>query len=62
MAAITLTPGTPVVVTPHGMTITDAVITGTRPADNAAGFLYTYRRTGNGATGVILPALAFPRN
>ena len=57
----TFAPGTPVVVLPHGMTITDAVITGTRPHDNADGFLYTYRRTSNGASGVILPKLVHLR-
>lgn len=54
-------PGTPVVVRPHGNVVTDAVITGTRPFDTPAGFVYEYRRESNGAEGIILPALTHRR-
>lgn len=53
-------PGTHVIVRPHGMTITDAIITGTQKDETVSeGFVYTYTRTSNNANGIILPALTY---
>ena len=57
-----LQPGDLAVVRPHGQKITDAVITGAKHRDTPDGFVYTYRRTSNGAEGVILPRLTGRRS
>lgn len=58
MNATVIAPGTSVTVVRHGMAIHDAVITGTSSSErDGVDFVYTYRRTSNGASGIILPNL-----